>query len=255
MLPRVIPILGIDGNRLVKTVKFQAPRYIGDPLNAIKIFNNKMVDEIAIIDIRATKNGQDPNYKLIGEMAEECFSPLSYGGGVRTFEQAKRIFDLGVEKVILNSIVFENPDIIRQITESYGSQSCVVSLDVIKNVFGRQKKVVYQSGSKNSGMDLINAIKRFQNKGAGEILLQDINRDGTFLGYNVDLIKIIKDSVDVPLVVLGGCNGIKNMKEALYAGADAVAASSYFVFRNNNPESILIHYPAYDIINKELDLQ
>ena len=102
MLPRVIPILGIVGNRLVKTVNFKAPRYIGDPLNAIKIFNNKMVDEIAIIDIRATKNGLDPNYKLIGEMAEECFSPLSYGGGVRTFEQAKRIFDLGVEKVILN---------------------------------------------------------------------------------------------------------------------------------------------------------
>ena len=129
----------------------------------------------------------------------------------------------------------------------------MVSIDLIKNVFGRHK-VVYHAGSKNTGKDLKSAIKLFQDNGAGEILLQDINRDGTFLGYNLDLIKTIKDSVDVPLVVLGGCSGIKNMKEALSAGANAVAASSYFVYRNNNPESILIHYPAYDIINKELDL-
>lgn len=252
MLPRVIPILGIDGNKLVKTVKFRKPKYIGDPLNAIRIFNEKMVDEIAILDIRATVNRTEPNYQLIGEMAEECFSPLAYGGGIRTIKQVEKIFQLGIEKVVLNSMAFERPELITEISDSFGDQSVVVCIDIKQDIFGRNQ-LMKNSGSKKTSYSIEKAIDVFQEKGVGEIIIQDINRDGSFQGFNIDYIANIRELIKVPLVALGGCNGIQNMNSVLSKGANAIAAGSLFVYRNNNPNSILINYPKHNVIKNELN--
>lgn len=253
MLPRVIPILSIDGNKLVKTVKFKKPKYVGDPLNAIRIFNEKMIDEIAILDIRATFNKSEVNYQLIGEMAGECFSPLAYGGGIKNIKQVEKIFQLGIEKVILNSAAFETPELITEIADSFGGQSVVVCLDIKQDFLGRKQLMKY-SGSKRVNYSIEKAIDLFQEKGAGEIIIQDVNREGTFQGFNTEYIESIRDLVKVPLVALGGCNGIPNMNSALSKGANAIAASSLFVFRNNDPNSIMINYPKYNIIKSELKI-
>lgn len=253
MLPRVIPILGINNTKLVKTVKFKKPNYIGDPLNAIKIFNDKMVDEIAIVDIRASVENREPNYKLIEEMAGECFSPLAYGGGIKNIDQAEQLFAIGVEKLILNSTAFSNPGLIEKIANAYGNQSVVVSLDVKKNLFGKLQLTTL-SGTKTVKGDVKQYVEKFQDLGVGEFILNDVTLDGTFKGYNTELLSKVSGLSKVPVVALGGCRGIDNMQEAISSGSSAVAASSYFVYRNNNPESILIHYPAYDILKKQLDL-
>ena len=238
---RIIPVLTIMGNRLVKTVKFKNPNYIGDPLNAIKIFNEKKVDELIILDINASKQNKEPNYKLIYEMAGEAFMPLGYGGGIKTLEHAKKIFSLGIEKVVLNTVLLENPKIITQIANIYGTQSVVLSLDFKKTILGKIRPHF------NSGKEYIKKdIKAFASEmieyGIGEIILQDIEKDGTFAGYNLEIISELKD-LSIPIVAMGGCNSIDNMREAITNGADAIAAGSLFVYRNNEPNSILINYP------------
>lgn len=242
---RVIPVLSLMGNKLVKTVKFKNPNYIGDPLNAIKIFNDKRVDELIVLDIEASKQKKEPNYKLLYEMAGEAFMPLGYGGGIKTLEQAKKIFALGIEKVVLNSVTIDNPNVITQIAQIYGVQSVVLSLDVKKNLFGKQWPH-FISGKQNIKEDIVAFASRMIDLGVGEIIVQDIDRDGTFAGYNMELINQLKH-LPVPIVPMGGCNGIEDMKNALIQGASAVAAASTFVYRNNNPQSILINYSNFKI--------
>lgn len=238
---RIIPVLTIMGNRLVKTVKFKNPNYIGDPLNAIKIFNEKKVDELIILDIEASKQNKEPNYKLIYEMAGEAFMPLGYGGGIKTLDQAKKIFALGIEKVVLNSILYENPKVITQIANIYGSQSVVMSLDFKKTILGKLKPHFF-SGKVNLNREIKAFALEMIDLGVGEIILQDIEKDGTFGGYNINMISEFK-SLSIPVVAMGGCNSIDNMKEAITSGANAIAAGSLFVYRNNDPKSILINYP------------
>jgi cyclase len=242
---RIIPVLTIMGNRLVKTVKFKNPNYIGDPLNAIKIFNEKKVDELIILDIEASRQNKEPSYKLIYEMAGEAFMPLGYGGGIKTLDQAKKIFALGIEKVVLNSVLLENPNLITQIANIYGAQSVVLSLDYKKNILGKLRPHFY-SGKEYMKKDINTFALEMIDLGIGEIILQDIEKDGTFGGYNLEMISELKN-LSIPIVAMGGCNSVSNMKEAVKSGANAIAAGSLFVYRNNDPKSILINYPKIEL--------
>jgi len=240
---RLIPVLTIDGLKLVKTVKFKNPKYLGDPINAIKIFNEKEVDEIAILDITASTENKSPNFKLIEEMASECFMPLAYGGGIKTIEDIKTLFSLGVEKIILNSILLHHSEIITKAAELYGSQSIVVSLDTKKSLFSSYK-ACFLSGKKNTDENLIELVKKYELLGAGEILLNNIDREGTFTGLDHKLINSLSSVLKIPLIACGGVNSINDMAEGVKAGASAIAAGSFFAYKNNDTQSILINCPS-----------
>ena len=239
---RVIPILTIDNNRLVKTIKFRKPRYIGDPINAVKILNDKEVDEIILLDIKASKNKTQPNYNLIEKISSECFMPLAYGGGISDFNIAKKIFDLGVEKIILNSALNRNVKLIKKVVENYGSQSIVACLDIKKNFFGNQYVFFENARIKSKISPEIFSLK-LESLGIGEIILNNIDREGTFMGYDLEMINKVSNNVGIPVVACGGARGLSDFLDAYKSGASAVSASSSFLFKNNNKDSILINYP------------
>lgn len=239
--PRIIPILSINNRKLVKTVRYKKPNYLGDPINAIKIFNDKEVDELAVIDIRATIENKEPDYQHLFEMAGEAFMPMAYGGGIKSFDQAKKIFDCGFEKVILNTAFFAQPNLSSQIAATYGNQSVVVSLDVSKSLFGKLT-VTTQSGTKKLKLNLQEALNLINQSDAGELLLNDIQNEGTFAGYNLPLIKQVSQQLNIPVIANCGAKDNQSFKDALQNGASACAASSIFVYKNNNPQSILINY-------------
>ena len=197
---------------------------------------------MVVLDIEASKKDQEPNYKLIFEMAGEAFMPLGYGGGIKTLDQAKKIFALGIEKVVLNSVLIQNPKLITDIANIYGAQSVVVSLDYKKNLFGKTKPCFY-SGKDTLNMDLVSFAQDMINYGAGEIILHDTDRDGTFAGYNLQKLKELS-TLSVPLVAMGGCKSLEDMKNAMQNGANALAAGSFFVYRNNDTNAIMINYPS-----------
>ena len=238
--PRVIPVLTLDKNKLVKTVQFQKPNYIGDPINAIRIFNDCDVDEIALIDI--TRELVEPDYKALEQICSEAFIPMSYGGGIRNFRQAQKIFGLGFEKVILNTACFDTQKTVTQIAEVYGSQSAVACLDFKKNFFGKYSFYI-QAGSKNMKLSPVEAAKMVVDLGAGEIVLQSIDADGMMQGYVLDLIQSVSEAVKVPVIALGGAGKLADLKLAVQAGAAAVAASSLFVY-HGKLKGILINYPS-----------
>ena len=241
---RVIPILGIQNGNLVKTVLFKGANYLGDPINAIRIYNEKEVDEIGVVDIRSSIENKEPNYRLIEEMAGECFMPLSYGGGITTLDIAKKVFDLGVEKLIFNSATMEDFKLIKEVSGLYGDQSTVVSVDVKKTWLGKQK-VAFYSGSKNIQKDVVVFAKELAESGAGELIIHSVDNDGTFSGYDLDIISTISTSVSLPTIALGGARNIKDFLNAVEIGkASAVAASSMFSYKNQDFKSILINYPS-----------
>jgi cyclase len=239
---RVIPCLLLKGERLVKTVRFRQPTYVGDPINAVKIFNDREVDELAILDITATTDRRDPPFDHLKEIAGECFMPLSYGGGIRSIEQARRLFSLGVEKVVINSAAADNPSLLTAIAGEYGSQAVVAGIDVKKDWLGRTR-VFTRSGHNNTGREPIAYAKAMADAGAGEILLNAIERDGTMSGYDLDLIAQVSSSVSIPLVACGGAGTIDHLASAIRAGASAVAAGSLFVFAGPR-RAVLINYPS-----------
>jgi len=247
---RIIPSLLISDGGLVKTCRFSDPKYVGDPINAIRIFNEKEVDELMVLDISASPKGKGPDYDLIERFAGECFMPLCYGGGISSLEQARRLFSLGVEKVCLQTAVLDDPTLIEDIVSRYGSQSVVVSVDVKKNWLGR--KCLYSASRKKTlkknFMDYIDSVVK---AGAGEILLNSVDRDGTMSGMDLELISQIADSLTVPLIASGGVGSIKDMKDAVKAGASAVAAGAFFVFHGPH-RAVLITYPKYEELEKEL---
>jgi len=249
---RIIPVLTIQGRKLVKTVQFKKPNYIGDPINAIKIFNDKEVDEIAIVDITASEEKKEPNYNLIEEMASECFMPLAYGGGISNFMQAQKIFALGVEKIILNTSLQYQSNLIHDIAAVYGNQSVVVCLDIRKNIFGK-RELYFSSGSVKSKRPYMELVQEYVKAGAGEVIVHDIDRDGTFSGYNVDLISEIAEKISVPVIALGGANSVQDINNAVLNGrASAAACGSLFIYKNNDPKSILINYPSQEVLEKEV---
>jgi len=248
---RVIPVLLLKKNGLYKTVKFKNPTYIGDPINAVKIFNEKDVDELAILDIAATSNSNEINYKLIKELASECFMPLSYGGNINNIEQIKKLFEIGIEKVILNSHIHNNLELITEASELYGSQSIVVSIDVKKNFFGKHE-IYTHSGKKKIKTDLIEFIKTVEEKKAGEIIINSIDLDGVMKGYDIDLMKKIVDSVNIPVVAVGGAGNIEHIQELVKkTKVSAAAAGSIFVYYGKH-KAVLINYPTQKELKKYL---
>jgi cyclase len=249
---RVIPCLLLKNNGLVKTVKFKDPKYVGDPINAVKIFNDKEVDELIFLDITATIENRRPNFKLISDIASECFMPFSYGGGIRDLSDAKNLFSLGIEKIIVNSYAHENVSFLKEASELFGSQSVVVSMDIRKNLFGKYE-VFTQSGTKNTKLDPISFAKKVESMGAGEICLNSIDRDGTMKGYDIELIKQVSESVSIPIIASGGCGKIEDFRDAVInGGASGVAAGSIFVFHGKH-RAVLISYPPINELDKVLN--
>ena len=242
---RAIPCLLLKGQGLVKTVKFRDPKYVGDPINAIKIFNEKEVDELTLLDITASSEGRGPSFKVIEEVASECFMPLAYGGGIRTIEDIKKIVSMGVEKVVLNSAAISNPGLIAEAAREIGSQSVVASIDVRRKLFGGYE-VMGDRGRVKTGRDPLAFAKTLAGLGAGEILLNAIDRDGTQEGYDTELIKLVADGVSVPVIAVGGAGSLQNLADAIkLGGAAAAAAGSLFVFHGPH-RAVLISYPSYD---------
>lgn len=239
---RVIPCLLIRGNGLVKTRKFKDPVYIGDPVNAMRIFSEKEVDEIIVLDIDASREGREPNYDLIEEMAGEAFMPMAYGGGVRTLDQVRRLVRYGIEKVVINSAATESTAVIRAAAEELGSQAVVGAVDVRKGLFG-SNRVVRKSATEETKLDLETHIRALAAAGAGEIFVNSVDRDGMMSGYDLDLIRTVTQSVNVPVIACGGAGTVEHLVQAIRdGGASAVAAGSMFVFHGKH-RAVLINYP------------
>jgi cyclase len=242
VFPRVIPVLLVSGGYLVKPVRFSGDKYIGDPINAVRIFNEKQVDELVICDIDSTVKGTGVNYTLIEEIASEAFMPVAYGGGVTSAAEAQRITGIGVEKVVLNSAAISRPEAVTEISEALGASSTVVSIDAKKKLT-RGWDTYVRRGSKSTGMSPAEAAVRAQQLGAGELLVSSIDRESTATGYDLKLIESVAAVVSVPIIALGGAATFDDLRPALDAGASAVAAGSMFVL-NGKHRAVLISYPA-----------
>jgi len=243
--PRITPCLLVHDGGLVKTVGFKDPKYVGDPINAVKIFNEKESDELVVLDIDATRKGVEPDYKLIQDLAAECRMPLAYGGGVRTPEQAKRIIELGVEKVCISSAAIEDPTLIRRIADAVGGQSVVVVLDVRKKTgfFSSGYELCTHNATRAHKLDPIAFAKECQAQGAGEIVLNCVDRDGVMKGYDLDLARQVRAALRIPMSVLGGAGSLADIEALIKAcGVVGCAAGSLFVFKGQY-RAVLINYP------------
>lgn len=249
----MIPTLLIQKGGLVKSIQFKDHKYVGDPINAVKIFNEKEVDELVVLDISATAENRPPNMTQIKELAGEAFMPLGYGGGITTLQQIKELIAAGVEKVIINTAGFKKPGLLREAADYVGSQSIVASIDVKKNMWGKYK-VVVQNGSVNTGKDPIEYAREMERLGAGEILLNAVSQDGTFGGYDTSLIASVSAVINIPLVAVGGASSIADFAKAIAHGASAVAAGSLFVFQRPH-RAVLISYPSQKELKEGLFLQ
>lgn len=241
--PRIIPCLLVTRKGLVKTVRFTDPKYVGDPINAVKIFNEKEVDELVVLDIDATKDRTEPDYGLIRNLAAECRMPLCYGGGITSLDQAVRIIKMGVEKVSLSAAAIENPALVSEIAQYVGSQSVVVVLDVRRGLKPGAFEVWTHNGRKNTGRDPASVAKQMQDAGVGEITINSIDNDGVMKGYDMDLVRTVRSAVSVPMTVLGGAGSLADIGK-LYreAGIIGAAAGSLFVFKGVY-RAVLINYP------------
>ncbi|MBL7698719.1 MAG: imidazole glycerol phosphate synthase subunit HisF [Chitinophagaceae bacterium] len=247
---RVIPCLLLHKGGLVKSVKFKDYKYVGDPINAVKIFNEKEADEISIIDISATAERRSPNYSLINEIVSEAFMPVAYGGGVCEPDQLKKIFQSGVEKIIVNKSAHTTPQLISEGAKLFGSQSIVVSIDVKKTMF-KGHRVFTDNGKNDTGLSPSSFAKQMESMGAGEILLNSIDRDGTYKGYDHELIYSVSHAVSIPVVAVGGASSLDDFRIARESGASAVAAGSMFVFKRPH-QAVLINYPSQQEFDKTL---
>lgn len=247
---RVIPVLLIHKGGLIKSVKFKNYKYVGDPINAVKIFNEKEIDEIVVLDIDATREKRGPDFEKLKEIAGEAFIPMAYGGGITTIEEIKQLFYLGVEKIILNHAAIHNPSLVSAAAAMVGSQSVVVSVDVKKNIFGKYK-VYSNNGTNNTGLDPADFAFKMQQAGAGEIMLNVIDRDGTYLGYDLPLIKSITGKLRIPVIACGGATDVAGFLPAVQSGASALAAGSMFVFQRPH-QAVLISYPTQSQLIEKL---
>ena len=239
--PRVIPTLLLKDNALVKTKKFKNENYIGDPINAVKIFNEKEVDEIIFLDISATKNWQQPNFEILEKISSECFMPLAYGGGINKIEHVKKIFRIGVEKIIINSAAVDNYDFLREIIDFVGSQSVIISIDVKKTIFNKYKVYSHLLG-KNIKTELLDLLDILNDIEVGEIFINSVDRDGMMNGYDIELLSLVSSNIDMPLVACGGAGNVDHLKQGLkLGGAHAVSAGSLFVYHGKH-NAVLINY-------------
>ena len=241
--PRIIPCLLVKDKGLVKTLNFKKPKYVGDPINAVRIFNEKEVDELIVLDIDATTKKADPDYKMIEHLAAECRMPLCYGGGIKTVDQAEKIIGLGVEKVAISSAAIDDPELVNKITERIGSQSVVIVLDAKKKSFGNGYEVWTHNGRKKTGQCPSELALQMERRGAGEIVINSIDNDGTMKGYDFVIAEKIRESISVQLTILGGAGALQDIgqliKKFRIIGA---AAGSLFVFKGVY-RAVLINYP------------
>ena len=242
--PRIIPCLLVQNGGLVKTVNFGNPKYVGDPINAVKIFNEKEVDELIVLDIDATTQNKEPDYGMIRNLAAECRMPLCYGGGAKTVEQVERIISLGVEKVAVSAAAVDDPEIVARAAEVVGSQSIVVAMDVRKDGRGGKYEVWTHNGSKTSGRSPVEFVKQMATLGAGEMVINSIDRDGVMKGYDLDLVNEIREAISLPITVLGGAGTLKDIAALIHTfGIIGAAAGSLFVFKGVY-RAVLINYPS-----------
>lgn len=239
-LVRVLPVLLLDNGGLVKTRQFKDPVYLGDPINAVRIFNEKEVDELILLDISATRDQREPDYTTIRDIVSESFMPIGYGGGIRSLDHIHKLYQTGVEKMVLNSASFDF-DLINQAASKYGSQAVSISIDVRKSFFGGYS-VYTHNGTQKHSISPEKFARQVVDAGAGEIIIQSIDREGSMTGYDLGLIKMVADAVDVPVVASGGAGTQEHFRQALdQAGASAVAAGSMFVFKGKH-RAVLISY-------------
>ena len=242
MLPRVIPCLLLRDRGLVKTVQFKKDVYVGDPVNAVRIFNDKEVDELILLDIDATRDGRGPDFEVIAEIAGECFMPVAYGGGIRSFRDVRDVIRSGIEKVVINSAAYESLDVIAEASSVYGAQAVVGSIDVRKPFLGGHK-AYSRSGTKEEAVRLLDHVAALVEAGAGEIFINSIDRDGMMSGFDLDLIRKVSDATKVPVIACGGAGSVADLVAAVReGGASAVAAGSIFVFHGKH-KAVLINYP------------
>jgi cyclase len=247
-----MPCLLLRGSGLVKTVRFKDPKYVGDPINTVRIFNEKEVDELIFLDITATPEGKGPPFHIISDLASECFMPLTYGGGVRDLDDIKKIFALGVEKIAINTHAVENPEFINRAAEVFGSQSILAAIDVKKTLLGKYR--VCTNGARDvTKIDPVGHARNMAHAGAGEILLTSVDRDGTFAGYDLALIERVARAVTIPVIACGGAGKIEDFSLATrQAGASAVAAGSMVVYQGPH-RAVLVNFPSKQDLKKVLD--
>lgn len=252
--PRIIPCLLIQDGGLVKTVNFKDPKYVGDPINAVKIFNEKLADELIVVDIDATAKGVEPNYKQIALLAAECCMPLCYGGGITNAAQAKKIISLGVEKVAVSAAAFARPELVSEIAEQIGRQSVVVVFDVKPRFLSKNYDIYTHNGKRKVAMELQDAVALMEKKGAGEIVINSIDRDGQMKGFDLSLAEQLRKKVKTPITFLGGAGSIEHMREVIAkCGLVGVAAGSFFVFKGPY-KAVLINYPTPEQKDTHLSL-
>ena len=248
---RVIPVLLLRGEGLVKTIKFKDPKYIGDPINSVRIFNEKEVDELVFLDITATCEARGPNFDVLRDIASEAFMPMAYGGGITSLDHVKHIFALGFEKVIINTAAYSDPGLIKESVSIYGSQSIVACVDVRRSLLGRYD-LVSHSGNIKQSTGVLEHVKFLEDIGVGEIIVNSVDREGTYAGYDIKLLKSVSSTVNVPVVASGGASGVGDFVEAIdRGGASAVAAGSLFVFVGTH-KAVLINYPKREELEKLL---
>lgn len=251
MYTRIIPALLLRGTGFVKTRNFKDPVYLGDCFNTVRLFNEKEADELMILDITATPEKKPINIDLLRELASECFMPLSYGGGIRSMDDMRQLFKSGFEKVSLNTEAAKNPQLIQDASREFGAQSIIVSIDIRRKRFGHYE-VYVNGGRQGTGMDPVTAAKRAADLGAGEILLNSIDSDGTMEGYDLEIIRKVADAVPVPLIACGGAGSLGHFHDAIHkGGASAVAGGSFFVFTGKH-RAVLITYPSQNDARKEV---
>jgi len=245
--PRIIPCLLIKNGGLVKTAKFIQPKYVGDPINAVRIFNEKEVDELIVVDIDATTLGREPDYTLIKHLAAECRMPLCYGGGIKTVEQIQKIISLGVEKIAISSAAIQTPELINAAASRVGSQSVVVVLDFKRTGIRRRYELFTHNGTRNTGIDPVKFAKQVESHGAGEVLINSIENDGVMKGYDMSIVKEVRDVISLPLTVLGGAGSLNDIAKLIQQfGIIGAAAGSLFVFKGKY-RAVLITYPNSDV--------
>lgn len=251
---RVMPCLLLKDGSLVKTVRFKDPSYIGDPINAVRIYNRKEVDELILLDITATRERRKPPFRILSEIASECFMPVTYGGGIRDLDDMKEIFGLGIEKVALNSYAGEDPRFVRKAADRFGSQSILASIDVRKTREDRYE-VFTHGGSQGTGLDPVKCARQMEECGAGELLLTSIDADGTQEGYDVPLINMVTSAVSVPVIACGGAGKVADFAAAVKeGGASACAAGSMFVYFGRN-RAVLINFPTHQELDDVFNTQ
>lgn len=238
---RVIPALLLHNRSLVKTKKFNKFQYIGDPVNTARIFNELEVDELCILDISAARFRREPNFTLLSDLASECFMPLSYGGGITGFEQAKKIYDTGFEKVIVNSAAYQTPELITEISQTYGSQAVVVSMDVCRFLWGH-KHLRSRGGKTRQSISPIDWARQMEDRGAGELLLTSIKHEGTYEGFDLETISEVSAAVNIPVIAHGGAGSLQDIRLAVDCGASAVALGSMVVFQKQG-SGVLVNFP------------